>query len=316
MSTLRYRSIFISDVHLGTRHCKADYLLDFLKSCESENLYLVGDIFDLWEMKKRVYWTQAQNAIVSEIIRRAENGTNVIYIPGNHDMWFRNMVGSEYRGIKIRLNAEHTTADGRRFFVSHGDEFDALVQHNPLMLKIGDYAYNWLLKLNRLLNSLRYLTGRPYWSLSAWLKTRVKNANQYIEKFEIAASIQAKKDNYNGYICGHIHKSGIRDVDGVLYCNDGDWVEHCTALTEMITAGCSYCTGRIMRELKRRIAAMKSIATSIHWSNLHIQLAQAARLDTAAKYSGLPAGLYPVVGCSYLHARILTNPRPGLQCCC
>ncbi len=232
MSKLRYRSIFISDVHLGTRNCKADYLLDFLRTSESDFLYLVGDIFDLWEMKKRVFWTESQNAIIGEIIRKSESGTKVIYIPGNHDMWFREMVGSEYRGIRIMLNAEHTTADGRRFFVSHGDEFDTLVRHNRLLLLIGDHAYNWLLKINRLINRLRHLVGKPYWSLSAWLKTRVNNANQYIEKFESVASEQARNGDYNGYICGHIHKSGIRNIQGVLYCNDGDWVEHCTALTE------------------------------------------------------------------------------------
>lgn len=232
MSKLRYRSIFISDVHLGTRNCKADYLLDFLQTSESDFLYLVGDIFDLWEMKKRVFWTESQNAIIGEIIRKSESGTNVIYIPGNHDMWFREMVGSEYRGIRIMLNAEHITADGRRFFVSHGDEFDTLVRHNRLLLLIGDHAYNWLLKINRLINRLRNLVGKPYWSLSAWLKTRVNNANQYIEKFESVASEHARKGDYNGYICGHIHKSGIRNIQGVLYCNDGDWVEHCTALTE------------------------------------------------------------------------------------
>ncbi|HBR96243.1 MAG TPA: UDP-2,3-diacylglucosamine hydrolase [Gammaproteobacteria bacterium] len=232
MTTLQYRSIFISDVHLGTRHSKAEYLLDFLRTTESEYLYLVGDIFDIWQMQKRVHWTDAQNAVLNEIFRKANSGTKVVYIPGNHDAWFRDFAGSSYRGVEVRLNAEHITADNRRFFISHGDEFDTLVRHNKILLLIGDHAYNWLLKLNRVISKLRLLFGKPYWSLSAWLKTRVNNANQYIDKFEAVAAHHANKQGYDGYVCGHIHKSGIRKIDGVLYCNDGDWVEHCSALTE------------------------------------------------------------------------------------
>ena len=144
MTQLKYRSIFISDVHLGTKHCKAEYLLSFLQSTESEYLYLVGDIFDLWEMKKSVYWTQTQNEILQEIFRKAENGTRVIYIPGNHDAWFRDFNGSEFRGVSLQLCAEHTTADNRKFIVSHGDEFDVVVRHNKLLLAVGDYAYQQL----------------------------------------------------------------------------------------------------------------------------------------------------------------------------
>jgi UDP-2,3-diacylglucosamine pyrophosphatase LpxH len=232
MNKLKYRSIFISDVHLGSKNCKAEYLLDFLRSTESEYLYLVGDIFDLWEMRKTVCWTAAQSEILETVFIKARNGTRVFYIPGNHDEWFRRFAGSEIHGVMLKLKAEHIAADGRRFLVSHGDEFDSVVRHNPVLLFVGDHAYNLLLKLDRGLNRLRRLLGRSYWSLSAWLKTRVNNANDYIRKFETAAAVRAGEKSYDGYICGHIHKAGIRSIDGVLYCNDGDWVEHCTALAE------------------------------------------------------------------------------------
>ena len=232
MQPLEYRSIFISDVHLGTRACMAEYLLSFLKSSESEYLYLVGDIFDLWEMRRSVYWNKTQNAIVQEIFRKAEQGTKVVYIPGNHDSLLRDFVGSEFRGIKIEQNAVHETADERKFFVSHGDEFDVLIRHNSVLRVLGDHAYKLLLRMNRINNRLRRHLDRPYWSLSTWLKTRVHNANQYIDKFETVAAEEARSNQYDGYICGHIHKSGIRKINGALYCNDGDWVEHCTAITE------------------------------------------------------------------------------------
>lgn len=232
MSQLKFRSIFISDVHLGTKNCKAGYLLDFLQQSETDTLYLVGDIFDLWQMKKSVHWTPEQNAVLKEIFDNAESGTEVIYIPGNHDALLRDFVGTTFRGVKVRLNAEHTAADGRRFFVSHGDEFDSVVRHNKLLLFIGDHSYNALLRMNRWMNRYQQLRGKPYWSLSSWLKSRFNNAAHYIDKFETAAARAAGQRDFDGYICGHIHKAGIRKIDGALYCNDGDWVEHCTALTE------------------------------------------------------------------------------------
>ena len=232
MGTLHYRSIFISDVHLGTRDCRADYLLDFLESTDSKYLYLVGDIFDFWSMRSRVHWTAAQSAVLQRIFDKAARGTKVIYIPGNHDELCRDFAGTEFRGVSVRLNAIHTTAAGRRFFVSHGDEFDDVVKHNHLLKVVGDYAYYVLLFTNRWFNKLRRHFGRPYWSLSAYLKTRVGNAAAYIRKYEQAAAYEANRREFDGYICGHIHKAGIQHIDGVLYCNDGDWVEHCTALTE------------------------------------------------------------------------------------
>ncbi|MDO6462015.1 UDP-2,3-diacylglucosamine diphosphatase [Granulosicoccaceae sp. 1_MG-2023] len=232
MSKLKFRSIFISDVHLGTKNCKAGYLLDFLQQSDCAHLYLVGDIFDLWQMKKSVHWSKEQSAVVNEIFRKAANGTRVTYIPGNHDALLRDFSGTRFLGIDVRLNAEHTAADGRRFFVSHGDEFDSAVRHNKLLLFIGDHSYSALLRLNRWMNRYQRLRGKPYWSLSGWLKTRLNNAAHYIAKFENAAARAAAQQQFDGYICGHIHKAGIRMIDGALYCNDGDWVEHCTALTE------------------------------------------------------------------------------------
>lgn len=232
MSRLQFRSIFISDVHLGTRDCRADYLLDFLDSTQSEHLYLVGDIFDLWSMRKSVHWTPVHSAIVQRVFDRAREGTEVVYVPGNHDAMCREFVGSDFQGVAVRLNSVHVTADGRRFFVSHGDEFDAMVRHSRLLRQIGDHAYYVLLFLNRVYNRFRRRFGQPYWSLSAYLKSRVNNAMQYVRKYEEAAAREADRMRFDGYICGHIHKAGMRRIDGVLYCNDGDWVEHCTALIE------------------------------------------------------------------------------------
>jgi UDP-2,3-diacylglucosamine pyrophosphatase LpxH len=232
MPKLFYRSIFISDVHMGTRNCKANYLLDFLRSTDSEYLYLVGDIFDLWAMKKSVYWTKAQSEILQTVFEKAENGVNVIYIPGNHDSTFRDFTESAIRNIDIKLNAVHETQKGKRLFVSHGDEFDILIKHNAVLKYIGDQAYELLLRLNQLNTRMRRWLKKPYWSLSGHLKSQVKNANEYIKKYEHAAVNRARQEGYDGYICGHIHKSGIRKQEGILYCNTGDWVEHCTALVE------------------------------------------------------------------------------------
>ncbi|MEZ5538165.1 MAG: UDP-2,3-diacylglucosamine diphosphatase [Thiolinea sp.] len=232
MSVLTFRSIFISDVHMGTKSCKATYLLDFLRSTECENLYLVGDIFDLWAMRKSVYWTHAQTQVLQEVFAKAKSGTNVIYIPGNHDSTFREFAGTTMHNIRIQLNVIHKTPDGKRLFVSHGDEFDMAVKHNKVLRFIGDYAYYLLLRLNHINTYIRQTLKLPYWSLSSHIKSQVRNANEYIEKYEQAALNKAKYSGYDGYVCGHIHKSGITNKNDTLYCNTGDWVEHCTALVE------------------------------------------------------------------------------------
>lgn len=232
MSSFECRTAFLSDIHLGTRDCRAQYLLDFLKRLNCERLVLVGDVFDLWAMRRRVVWTPAQSAIIEHVFALADRGVEVLYIPGNHDEALRALVGTEIRGVRIVRNLEHQTADGRRFLVSHGDEFDDEVRHSHLQHRIGDIAYQLLLRLSHWVDHCRRYLQRPYWSLSAWAKTRVGRARDYIGRFEAAAMRAAREGRYDGYIGGHIHKATITSSAGVLYCNTGDWVEHCTALIE------------------------------------------------------------------------------------
>ncbi|MCS4505734.1 UDP-2,3-diacylglucosamine hydrolase [wastewater metagenome] len=232
--TTRYRSIFISDVHLGFRGAQAEFLLTFLRQTESDNLYLVGDIVDLWEMhrRRRVHWPDAHTAVIHEILRKAENGTRVIYVPGNHDEALRDYAGSEVRCVSVHREIVHETADGRRLLVFHGDEFDTVVQCGPLLTALGNHAYDTLLWLNRWVNRARRLLGFPYWSLAHAVKHRVANATDYIARFEHAAAREARRRGVDGVVCGHIHRAEIERIDGVLYTNCGDWVESCTALTE------------------------------------------------------------------------------------
>ncbi len=228
----QYRTIWISDVHLGTRGCKAELLLDFLKHNDSETLYLVGDIVDGWRLRKSWYWPQTHNDLVQKVLRRARKGCRVIYVPGNHDELFRNYTDLHLGGIEILAEAIHETADGRRLLVLHGDQFDAVVKYAKWLAVLGDRAYVCALVLNHWLNLLRRRLGYPYWSLSAYLKSRVKNAVEYVGKFEAAVADEAHRRGVHGVVCGHIHKAEIRKIGGTLYCNDGDWVESCTALVE------------------------------------------------------------------------------------
>jgi UDP-2,3-diacylglucosamine pyrophosphatase LpxH len=229
---LRFRAIFISDTHLGTTGCQARALLDFLRRTESDFLYLVGDIVDGWQLKRRWYWHQSHNDVVQKVLRKARKGTEVIYIPGNHDEGARHYLDLAFGGVSIRREAVHTTADGRRLLVTHGDLFDAVVQCARWLALVGDALYTFILRLNRHFNSLRARLGLPYWSLSQFLKHRVKNAVNYIGAFEQALAREARQRGLDGVVCGHIHKAEIRDIDGILYCNDGDWVESLTALVE------------------------------------------------------------------------------------
>ena len=227
-----YRSVFISDVHLGTRGCQAELLLDFLRHMTCERLFLVGDIVDGWKMKGGWYWPQAHNDVVQKILRLARKGAMVTYVPGNHDDRVRDFCGVHFGGVTVARDAVHQTADGRRFLVVHGDEFDAVVRHAACLGFAGDIAYRALLTLNTALNRLRRRLGFGYWSLSAFLKSKVKNALQFIDNFESALADEARRRNVDGVICGHIHKAEMRDIGGVLYVNDGDWVESCTAVVE------------------------------------------------------------------------------------
>jgi UDP-2,3-diacylglucosamine pyrophosphatase LpxH len=227
-----YRSVFISDVHLGTRGCQAELLLDFIRHMDCETLYLVGDIVDGWKMKSGWYWPQSHNDVVQKILRLARKGVSVIYIPGNHDEVIRDFCGIHFGGVVVARDAIHETADGRRFLVTHGDEFDAVVQHARWLAFLGDWAYRALLASNTLINRVRRRLGFGYWSFSAFAKTRVKKALQFIENFEQAVADEARRRGVDGVICGHIHKAESRDIGGVAYINDGDWVESCTALVE------------------------------------------------------------------------------------
>ena len=228
----RYRSIWISDVHLGTRGCKAEFLLDFLKNCESEYLYLVGDIIDCWRLRRAWYWHQTHNDVVQKLLRKARKGTKVIYVPGNHDEPLRDYTDMHFGGVEVVEEAIHVTADGRRLLVLHGDKFDGIVKYARWLAVLGDQAYNVLLALNHWYNLWRRWFGYPYWSLSAYLKRQVKDAVRYIDDFELAVAEEARRRGVDGVVCGHIHKAEIRKVGPVLYCNDGDWVESCTALVE------------------------------------------------------------------------------------
>ncbi len=232
MGTLKYRTVWISDVHLGMRACKAEYLLDFLRHVECRQLYLVGDMIDLWSMKRGIYWPAAHNLVVQHILELAARGTQVTYVPGNHDETFREYFGSVLGGVRVRREAIHTTADGRRLLVLHGDEFDAVTLNRRWLAILGHYAYVGLLAANRWFNGARRILGFPYWSLAAFLKHKVKNAVNFISQFEECVAREARSRGLDGVVCGHIHHAAIQDFGGILYCNDGDWVESCTALVE------------------------------------------------------------------------------------
>lgn len=228
----RYRSIFISDLHLGTRGCRSDFLVSFLRSVDCKQLYLVGDIVDGWRLRKSWYWDNDHDEVIRLILQMARQGTEVTYIPGNHDELFRDWLGLEVAGVKLMRETEHEAADGRRFLVIHGDEFDGVIRYAKVIAHLGDWAYDWALVLNRWFNMARRRFGYPYWSLSQWLKRQVKEAVKAIDRFEIALATEAKRRGLQGVICGHIHHAEMRMVQGVLYINDGDWVESCTALVE------------------------------------------------------------------------------------
>ena len=227
-----HRAIWISDLHLGTQGCQAGLLLDFLRRTESDYLYLVGDIVDAWQLRRRWYWPQVHNDVLQKLIRKARKGTRVIFVPGNHDEIARQFGALAFGGIRIENETIHVTANGKRLLVIHGDLFDGVVQHAKWLAHLGDHAYTTALKLNQWLNGLRARCKLPYWSLAQFLKLRVKNAVLYISRFEEALAAEARRKGVDGVVCGHIHKAEIRVIDGILYCNDGDWVDSLTALVE------------------------------------------------------------------------------------
>ncbi|QAZ38775.1 UDP-2,3-diacylglucosamine hydrolase [Methylibium sp. Pch-M] len=229
---LRVRSVWVSDVHLGTPGCQAAALLDFLKAVDSRHLYLVGDIIDGWQLRRSWYWPQAHNDVVQKLLRKARKGTRVVFVPGNHDEFARKYLGHSFGGIEVVDDCVHTTVDGRQLWITHGDHFDGVIQCAKWLAYVGDSAYEFTLRLNRHFNSLRARLGLPYWSLSKYLKLKVKRAVSFIGDFEQAVAREARRRGVQGVVCGHIHHAELRDIDGILYANDGDWVESLTALVE------------------------------------------------------------------------------------
>ncbi len=232
MTTRRFRSIWISDLHLGTHGCQAESVLDFLRHTESEHLYLVGDLVDGWALRRNWHWPQAHNDVVQKLLRKARKGTHVVYVPGNHDDFAHHFTGLIFGEIEITREAVHDTADGRILLVLHGDQFDGAVKFAPWLSHLGARAYETALALNTVLNRVRRAFGMPYWSLAGYLKGKTKKAVQYVAGFEEAVARRARERDVDGIICGHIHKAELRPIDGILYANCGDWVENCTALVE------------------------------------------------------------------------------------
>jgi UDP-2,3-diacylglucosamine pyrophosphatase LpxH len=227
----RHRTIFLSDIHLGTRGCKAAMLVDFLQHNDCETLYLIGDILDGWALK-RWYWDEHHSDVVNAILAKVKNGTQVIYVPGNHDEMFRDYSGLVFAGVELQREAMHVTADGKRFLIIHGDRFDGVLNYARWLSFLGDKAYALALTLNDHFNRARRFLNLPYWSLSAYLKLNVKKAASFICDFERSVSREASSRGFDGVVFGHIHHASVQRIGDILYCNDGDWVESCTALVE------------------------------------------------------------------------------------
>jgi UDP-2,3-diacylglucosamine pyrophosphatase LpxH len=227
-----FRTLFLSDLHLGSRGCQAEKVLDFLRHHEAGTIYLVGDIVDGWALKSSWFWPQSHNDVVQKILRKARKGARIVYIPGNHDEFLREYYGSHFGGIEVVEHAIHVAADGRRYLVVHGDHFDLVVTQARWLALLGDKAYDLAIVANRVFNNLRRMFGLGYWSLSQWAKLKVKNAVSYIGEYEKALVADARKHGADGIVCGHIHHAAIHDDLGIRYVNCGDWVENCTAIVE------------------------------------------------------------------------------------
>lgn len=231
-SAKRYRSIFISDVHLGTKDCKARHLAEFLKFNKCEQLYLVGDIFDGWRMKSGIYWHKSFNRVIRHLLKLSKTGTPVYYITGNHDEFLRKYANSQFDNIHLLNRATHISADNKRFLVIHGDQFEGVTRCSRVLKYIGDVGYEFLMVLNRAFNKVRARWGYGYWSFAAFLKTHIKRAKEYIHDYEEAVALGAKKQGFDGVICGHIHQAAMKPINNIEYMNTGDWVESCTAIVE------------------------------------------------------------------------------------
>ncbi|MEZ5992927.1 MAG: UDP-2,3-diacylglucosamine diphosphatase [Planctomycetota bacterium] len=228
----RYRTVWISDTHLGSRHCRAERLLNFLKVTECEHLYLVGDIIDIWALKRKWHWPKLHSDVLRRILKTDNKGTKVVFVPGNHDELFRSYNRLVFGGVEINNEPIHITADGRRAVVLHGDIFDAVVANHKIITFIGDWLYEVLLRVNIWFNAVRRWCGFGHWSLSNFVKHQVKQVISFIGSYEDALVRYAKQKKADMIVCGHIHHPEVREVDDVLYCNCGDWVENCSAIVE------------------------------------------------------------------------------------
>lgn len=226
------RTLFLSDVHLGTKGCQPEPLLDLLRRCEADTIYLVGDIVDGWRLKAGWYWPQLHNDVVQKLLRKVRKGTRLVYVPGNHDEFLRDYAGSAFGGIEVAEEALHVTADGRRVHVLHGDKFDVVIAHARWLALLGDSAYEAAIWLGAHISRVRRRLGLPYWSFSAWSKQKVKTAVSFIGAFEAAVVAEAARRGADAVVCGHIHHPAMKRIDGILYVNTGDWVESCSAVVE------------------------------------------------------------------------------------
>lgn len=227
-----FRTLFISDVHLGSRAARTDFLLDFLRTHEAETIFLVGDIIDGWRLKRNWYWPQGCNDVVQKILRKARKGTRIVYIPGNHDEFLRSFPGTHFGGIEVAERAMHEMANGKKYLILHGDEFDVVVRNARLLAYLGDWAYDAAIAINVVLAAIRRRLGMPYWSFSAWAKLQVKHAVNFIGEFQHVVADEGRRYGADGVICGHIHHAVMEEIDGIHYVNTGDWVESCTAVAE------------------------------------------------------------------------------------
>lgn len=227
-----YRSVFVSDIHLGTRMSQADAFMSWFRNIECQQLYLVGDIVDGWALSHRFYWPQSHNDVIQKIMRQARKGTRVTYLPGNHDEFLRGLGEQQFGRIRLVDSCDHVGHDGLRYRVLHGDQFDVVIKNAKWLAHLGTWAYDAVMRINLLISWVRRLLGLKPWSLSAWAKYKVKQAVNFIGEYEENLAGFAARHGYDGIICGHIHHANIREVHGMLYMNCGDWVESCTALVE------------------------------------------------------------------------------------
>jgi UDP-2,3-diacylglucosamine pyrophosphatase LpxH len=254
------RTVWLSDIHLGSPECRVNLLLDFLRHTRCEQLYLVGDIIDLEQLRRDFFWPESHTEALRLLLKKSEEGTRVVYLPGNHDHDLHALAGRTFGNIEIAAQTIHTTRDGRRLLVTHGDQFDAVVRTASLGVWLGGFACRRLLTLNRFVHWLHDRLNLPYWSLAQHVKSRFPGAQRYIERYQNATLAAAREARVDGVVCGHIHRADLRTVDGLMYCNDGDWVESCTALVESMSGELSLMR---WRPTAATIAAA-AISASVH----------------------------------------------------